>query len=105
MESIPDQCNSYKKTPVFGEISVPVGLLKAHKTKIGTWGKIVVLEGQLLYRILEPIFEEHVLDSDHPGVVEPEVLHVVEPQGKVSFYVDFHKQMAWLNTHTLLAKD
>ncbi|MFT7653960.1 MAG: tellurite resistance-related uncharacterized protein [Limisphaerales bacterium] len=91
MESIPEQCSSYKKTAVFSEASVPGGLLKAHKTKTGTWGKIVILEGQLLYRILEPILEEHLLDADHPGVVEPEVLHEVKPEGKVSFYVDFHK--------------
>lgn len=72
-------------------MTVPKGLLNAHQTKAGTWGKIVVLEGELLYRILEPEIEEHLLDTEHSGVVEPEVLHEVEPKGTVSFYVDFHK--------------
>jgi len=91
MRSMPDDCNSYKKTPVFSESTVPQGLLNAHQTKAGTWGKIVVLEGELLYRILEPHIEEHLLDSEHFGVVEPQVLHEVEPKGTVRFYVDFHK--------------
>ena len=91
MQSIPAECTSYKKTPIFTEETVPQGLLGAHQTKAGTWGKIVVLEGQLRYRILEPQVEEHTLDSNHPGVVEPQVLHQVEPMGKVSFYVDFHR--------------
>ncbi len=93
MQQMPKQCASYKKTPVFDETTVPAGLLKAHQTKAGTWGKIVILEGQLLYRILEPTLEEIVLEPDHPGVVEPEVLHEVLPLGKVSFYVDFHREL------------
>ena len=91
MLSIPNECKSYKQTPVFTEFSVPKGLLKAHQTKAGTWGKIVVLEGQLVYRILEPELETHLLDPVHFGVVEPEISHEVEPKGKVRFYVDFHK--------------
>lgn len=91
MQSIPEECRPYKKTPVFDETSVPRGLLNAHQTKAGTWGKIVVLTGQLLYRILEPLIEEYVLDREHCGVIEPEVLHEVEPRGKVRFYVEFHK--------------
>jgi len=91
VRTLPPQCRSYKKTPVFTEDSVPAGLLKAHQTKPGTWGKIVVLDGKLIYRILQPELETHVLDPDHPGVVEPEVLHEVEPLGEVTFYVDFHR--------------
>lgn len=91
MQSIPKSCRSYKRTPLFDERSVPAGLLKAHQTKAGTWGEIVVLEGQLLYRILEPEIERHLLDSEHKGVVEPEMLHEVEPFGEVSFYVEFFR--------------
>ena len=91
MQFLPNECTSYKKTPVFDELSVPKGLLKAHQTKAGTWGKIVVLDGSLRYRILEPELEEHILDTEHFGVVEPEVLHEVKPEGKVRFYVEFYR--------------
>ena len=50
-----------------------------------------MLEGSLLYRILQSPVEELRLDSDHPGVVEPEVEHEVQPLGKVRFYVQFYR--------------
>ena len=93
MQPLPQSCVSYEKTPIFDETSVPAGLLQAHQTKAGTWGKIVVLQGELLYRILEPAIEEYVLTTEQFGVVEPTVLHEVAPLGQVRFYVDFHRQV------------
>ena len=92
MKEIPETAKPYKKTPEFNENTVPAGLLKAHQTKEGTWGKINVSEGELLYRILEPAIEEIVLSPDRFGVVEPTVLHEVAPQGKVSFHVEFFRE-------------
>jgi tellurite resistance-related uncharacterized protein len=57
---------------------------------VGTWGKIVVLEGSLKYIILEPDIEKLQLDPQNPGIVEPAIKHQVEPQGKVKFYVEFY---------------
>lgn len=92
MKEIPASATAYKKTPEFTEETVPVGLLKAHQTKEGTWGKINVTEGRLRYRILEPEFEELVLSPDVFGVVEPTILHEVEPEGKVRFHVEFFRE-------------
>ncbi len=57
MKALPKNVTAYKKTPEFDELSVPKGLLNAHQTKVGVWGKIVILEGQLQYTINEPIIE------------------------------------------------
>lgn len=92
MKKIPASAISYKKTPEFTEETVPLGLLKAHKTKEGTWGKIHVSEGELHYRILEPEYEKVVLTSERHGVVEPTILHEVEPVGKVRFLVEFFRE-------------
>lgn len=92
MKKIPDTVESYKKTPEFSELTVPAGLLKAHQTKEGTWGKINITVGKLLYRILEPDLEEIVLSPEKFGVVEPTVLHEVSPQGLVSFHVEFFRE-------------
>lgn len=92
MKEIPKTATSYKKTPEFTEATVPAGLLKAHQTKEGTWGKINVTEGLLLYRILEPEYEEVLLSPDTVGVVEPTILHEVKPQGKVRFHVEFFRE-------------
>lgn len=91
MKKLPDDVIAYKRTDVFTENTVPKGLLNAHNTKTGVWGKIVILEGELRYRILEPAIEDHVLTPEYFGVVEPKVLHEVMPLGKVSFYVEFMK--------------
>ena len=89
MKSIPASVVPYRRTREFSESTVPVGLVRRHTTRRGVWGRIHVLEGTLLYRILEPTLEEHVLTPDHPGVVSPETPHEVQPIGPVRFFVQF----------------
>ena len=91
MKDLPVAVSSYKRTPEFTNETVPKGLLRAHQTKKGTWGKIVVLEGKLRYRILEPELEEVVLSPQKFGVVEPTILHEVEPLDEAKFYVEFYR--------------
>lgn len=91
MKKLPVDVEYYKKTPEFTHETVPEGFLHSHRTKQGTWGKIIILSGQLNYRILEPEFEEFVLSSEESGVIEPTVLHEVAPIGEVKFYVEFYR--------------
>jgi tellurite resistance-related uncharacterized protein len=91
MKSMPSGVEPYKRTPEFTSETVPAGLRSSHRTKEGVWGRIVVLEGRLRYRILEPAVEEVELSPGVEGVVEPTVPHEVEPLGAVRFYVEFHK--------------
>jgi len=91
MKILPRNIASYKKTPEFDETCIPKGLLKSHQTKEGVWGKIVVLEGQLKYKITEPEEEIIILNDGIPGVIEPTMYHEIEPIGKVRFYVEFYR--------------
>jgi len=91
MRDLPKNLSPYKRTEMFRQDSIPTGLLHAHSTKAGTWGKIVVLRGRLRYRILEPAVEEILLSPETAGIVEPTVPHEVEPIGEVEFYVEFHR--------------
>lgn len=91
---LPDGAQPYRRTDEFTESTVPAGLLKAHTTKAGAWGLIHVLEGRLAYRITDPrrpASETVLTPQTPPGVVEPTVLHEVEPLGPVRFYVEFHR--------------
>jgi len=84
----------YRRTAMFTETTIPGGLLRAHTTKEGAWALIHVMEGSLVYRITDPRrhAEQLVLTPETaPGVVEPTILHEVEPVGAVRFYVEFHK--------------
>lgn len=89
MKSLPAGVEPYKRTPEFTEESVPAALVRRHDTKAGVWGRIHVLEGRMIYRILEPATEEHVLEPGRNGIVEPQVDHQVEMIGPVRFFVEF----------------
>jgi tellurite resistance-related uncharacterized protein len=93
-EGLPAGVRFYRRTDVFTEASTPKGLLKAHSTREDVWGLIRVLEGRLAYRVRDPRrpAAETVLEpGGAPGLVEPTVLHEVEPLGPVRFYVEFHR--------------
>ena len=91
MKTLPETAVTYRRTPEFDAGTVPAGLLRAHSTRAGTWGRIVVLDGALTYRILEPEPEEYLLTPAQPGIVEPAVRHEVAPRGDVRFYVEFYR--------------
>ena len=91
MELLPDHVKAYKRLNNFTQDSVPKGLLNAHTTKAGSWGKINIISGSLLYRILEPEIESFKLTPEFPGIVEPQIKHEVELIGDVEFFVEFYK--------------
>lgn len=89
MRTLPADAQPYKRTPDFTCDTVPRALLDAHDTRAGVWGRIVVEAGEVLYRILEPEFEEVLLSPSRDGVVEPTMKHAVEPRPGARFYVEF----------------
>jgi tellurite resistance-related uncharacterized protein len=92
--ALPEGLESYRHTETFNEATVPAGLLKDHTTKAGTWGVIHVLAGRQRYRITDPRRKpsETILSPDSAsGLIEPTILHHVEPLGPVQFYVEFHR--------------
>ena len=82
----------YKSTPVFDENTLPAGLRREHRTKVGVWGIIRVVEGRVRYRILDPV-SETIIDPDHPGLVFPDQPHCVEPLGALGMQVEFYDRM------------
>ena len=88
---LPTSVAPYKRTAEFTEATVPPGLLSAHSTKEGVWGRICVDEGTLLYRILDPRRQprQFLLSPAVAGIIEPGILHEVRPRGRVRFFVEF----------------
>jgi tellurite resistance-related uncharacterized protein len=87
---MPSGFAAYKRTPEFTEATVPKGLLRDHSTKAGVWAQICVLEGRLRYHV-PSLGRELDLAPDAPGIVIAEVVHHVEPLGRVRFYVEFFR--------------
>lgn len=91
---LPKDVHPYKRTPSFTETTVPAGLLGEHATKDGVWGMIHVEEGRLRYVVTDSRREatqELLTPSTKPGIVEPTIVHRVEPDGAVRFHVEFHR--------------
>jgi tellurite resistance-related uncharacterized protein len=91
---LPDDVNLYRRTGLFTETGIPSKLLTAHSTKAGVWGLIRVIDGALFYRVEDPRRppSTRLLTADEaPGVIEPTILHAVEPQRSVRFYVEFYR--------------
>lgn len=91
MKNLPKNLSEFKRTTDFTETTIPKGLLKHHTTPTGTWAKINILSGTLIYRILEPEVEEIELSSFNCGIIEPTIPHEVKINGNVKFYVAFYK--------------
>jgi len=89
--ALPPGCEATRSTPVFTEATVPPALLRSHHTASGTWGLIRVLEGRLLYRVLDPLSERILDPLCAPGLFEPGVPHEVAPLGPVRFQIEFYR--------------
>ena len=83
---------AYQRTRELDQDSIPNGLRKDHSTKAGIWGLIHVLAGRLRYIVESPLASEHLLDHARHGVIVPEVLHRVIPDGDVRFFVEFYRR-------------
>lgn len=94
MNPLPQHLIPYRQTPEFTALTMPDGLLQAHRTKAGVWSKIITLTGELTYRILDPDLEEISLHPGVYGVVEPTVKHEVVPQPGVRFYIELYQPQA-----------
>lgn len=91
---LPEGLALYRQTDTFTEASIPAGLLRDHCTKAGVWGLIQVAEGRLRYQVTDPRRATAVsilVPGSPPGVVEPTILHCVEPVGPVRFLVQFYR--------------
>jgi len=91
MKSLPPGVRAYRRTEDFTQDTFPIGLQNRHTTKSGVWARICILEGEILYRILEPEVEEYILTSKREGIVEPEIPHEVDLRGDARFFVEFFK--------------
>jgi tellurite resistance-related uncharacterized protein len=85
---LPEGLVAYRRSPLFDEQTLPAALQKQHRTKPGAWALIHVVEGQVLYRILEPPGET-VLTPGRNGVVHPGQPHELQLMGPVRLFVEF----------------
>ena len=89
---LPSELVLDRTTDVLTEVTVPAGLLRAHRVARGVWGRLVVVEGRLRF-----VWES--ADAGDPielvkgdsVVIPPETPHRVEPGTGCRFVVEFHR--------------
>lgn len=91
MPSLPPEVSMYRQTAEFDEHTLPDGLRNRHTLKRGSWARIVVLEGRLLYVIEREPESAFVLTPALAGIVAPEVPHHVSPRGPVRLRIEFYR--------------
>ena len=84
--AMPPGAREYKRTATFSEQTLPAALQADHRTKAGTWARIVVEAGALEYHVRGRV---HLLETGQAGLVEPEQTHHVVPRGAVRVHVEF----------------
>jgi tellurite resistance-related uncharacterized protein len=89
MPRLPEGAEVYKTTAELTERTIPAGMLQDHRTRAGTWGRIVVRHGRLLYALSEPRREAWVLRPGIDGIIAPGISHWIAPRGSVRFVVEF----------------
>ena len=90
MKQLPENVKAYNKTQTYTYRTTPGMMKNDHSTRPGVWGKIVVERGEVTYFIV-PDEETHILTPENPGVIEPAVLHRIDPQQQAKFYVEFYR--------------
>lgn len=84
----PDGLVPYRRTPEFTEASTPQALQRAHSTRAGTWARLHVLDGHLIFRDLVTGACSTLAEGIHP-LIFPQRDHQVELIGPVRFFVEF----------------
>jgi tellurite resistance-related uncharacterized protein len=76
----------------FTDVTVPPGLLRAHKLANDVWGKLLVRSGHVLFKFeassSEPI---DLAEGDHIDI-PPDVHHYVEPRPDARFVIEFYRE-------------
>jgi ferredoxin len=80
-----------RRTDDFTKVSVPAGLLRAHRVARDVFGRVVVLEGRLRFVWEEPGADEPLdLVAGDSVVIPPDTRHRVEPGSSCRFAVEFY---------------
>jgi tellurite resistance-related uncharacterized protein len=88
---LPGGLRRQRTTDEFDASSAPPGLLHAHRLATGVWGVLAVTAGSLSFVWEGDEARRIELEAGDSVVIEPDVLHHVEPGADGRFHVEFYR--------------
>jgi hemoglobin len=89
--SIPPGSALQRVTDEFTAETVPAGLRRAHRIAVGVWGRLRVRAGSVRFVLEEEADRSVLVEAGQDCVIEPGVLHHVEPSPDARFVVEFYR--------------
>ncbi len=89
---IPEYAEKYAESPKFTTETVPKQLTKSHDTKQGIWGKLIVLQGALDYKITGSPETSMRIEAKSHAVIEPQISHRVRLDSGTCFFIEFYRE-------------
>lgn len=90
LTELPEGLTLTRTTDVFDNDSVPAGLLRAHRTASGVWGRLVVRRGALRFVFEDQIDQPITLAEGGHVAIAPGRRHHVELTDPAAFVVEFY---------------
>lgn len=87
---LPPNLRLVRTTKVFDHVSVPAGLLSAHRIAEGIWGRLVVHTGALTFIFEEDNSASIRLQSGASVVIPPQTPHHLVLDEPTTFAIEFH---------------
>ncbi len=89
---MPDGLVLTRTTDVFDNVTVPAGLLRAHRVAAGVWGRLIVHSGTLGFVFEDETDKPIRVSAGGSVVIPPSLRHHVELDGPATFAVEFHRR-------------
>jgi tellurite resistance-related uncharacterized protein len=88
---LPDGLELVRTTDVFDQLSVPAGLLRAHRVADGVWGRLVVHSGVVTFVFDDEPDRPITVGAGGAVAIPPARQHHIELDGPATFAVEFHR--------------
>lgn len=89
---LPPEVEPYRTIGPFDAETLPAGLRRTHSLKEGSWGRIDLTQGELLFVWEDDQDGEERLCAPAELVVPPQAPHHVAPVGQIELTITFYRK-------------
>jgi tellurite resistance-related uncharacterized protein len=86
---LPPGLEIYARTPDFTQRTMPAELTSRHVLAEDVWGVLHVLDGTIVFHDMGD-FTTHLVPAGGRLIIEPELVHRLEPCGHARFFIELH---------------